>query len=274
MFTPGSYYYFGTTKKLLAAFGDIFNSIYIQRKDDDGTTLKDFRVPISFAPRHKFMSRLIEDYGKGSININTTLPRMSFDFDAPVMDAERMLSKYARCKTTTITDQIVQVMSPVPYTWEITLRLWTKNLDDALQVAEQILAACPPSLNVSIPEIPEIGLIGVVPVVLNDNAKIDEYEGDFTDFRLIEWEFQFSMASRLFQQLIYPTDPDNPDIPGMPHTSGIIKKVNVLLKDIKQEDYVYEESQVLVIPQDESFWDHPSEPTNVEITTEILEKDA
>jgi len=239
---------------------------------------KSFKVPISFAPRHKFMTRFIEDYNKGELNINTTLPRMSFDFDAPVFDDSRMLSKYGRCKAVTIYDELVQVMSPAPYNWAMTLRLRTKNLDDALQIAEQILASCPPALFVNIVEIPEIGLVSSVPLTIEENSMVDEYEGDFADFRLIEWEFTFTMESRLFRQLVYePSDDisirnDNEISPPL-KTATIIKKVNTLLKDINFEEFVWEENYTWTDPLNTDLWDHPYKPTNVEKVTEIIDRE-
>lgn len=256
MFAVDSHFYFGTHKKLIIAFADIFNEMRIKRVDEAKTTVKEIKVPISFSPRSKFVSRLAEDYAKGSVNVETSLPRLSFEFESPVLDTTRMKSKMSRCKTADTLGNIRQLLNPAPYDFPVTLRLWSKNLDDAYQIVEQILATFLPDLNTNIIDIPEINLVTSVPVILDSNAKQDDYEGDFTDFRAIEWEFNFTMKAYIYKGLLNSTLP-------------IIKQVNALIYDINAGDKLLSDIENVLNPIDETLWDDPLEPTNVETITTI-----
>lgn len=46
MFTT---FYHGTIRKLVTAFGTLFNNIYIKR--NDGTSIKKIKVPIIYSPK-------------------------------------------------------------------------------------------------------------------------------------------------------------------------------------------------------------------------------
>ncbi len=255
MFTENDYFYFGTQKKLIIAFGDFFNNIFIKRVDEVGEVMKNIRVPLSFAPRNKFISRMNEDYAKGGVNVNTRLPRLSFDIGSPVLDAARMKSKLGVSKQRDSIGTIRALLNPVPYDFPFTLRVWTKSLDDAFQVSEQILATFMPELNTNIIDIPEIGLVTSVPLILDSNEKIDEYEGDFGEFRIIEWVFNFTMKGYIYRGL------------SAAGSDKVIKQVNVLVFELTQADEIIPISdlQNVVDPLDEALWDDAYAPTNVEI---------
>ena len=57
----GTTFYHGTTKKLITAFGSVFNNLHVQRRESDGTLLKDIRVPLAYESRKKYLARLIQD---------------------------------------------------------------------------------------------------------------------------------------------------------------------------------------------------------------------
>jgi hypothetical protein len=255
MFTVNDHFYFGTHKKMITAFGDFFNNMYIKRVNDAGTVLKNLRVPLSFAPRNKFISRLGEDYAKGGVNVNTSLPRLSFDIGSPALDEARMKSKLGRSKQRDDLGTIRALLNPVPYDFPFTLRLWVKSLDDAFQISEQILATFMPELNTQIIDIPEINLVSSVPVILEGNEKLDEYEGSFGDFRVIEWEFNFTMKGYIYRGL------------SAAGSDKVIKQVNSLLYQMgnNNDDVLITDLQSVVDPLDETLWDDAYAPTNVEI---------
>lgn len=216
------YSYHETTKKLVTAFGALFNEIDIRRVNTDGATIKTIRVPISFAPKHRFIARIQEDYNNAqATTTQVTLPRLSFSFDAPVFDEERMLSKLNKIGREDTLGNIRKLMSPIPYNYPFTLSLWSKNLDDALQVAEQIMATFAPEVNIRITDIAEIDLCTDVPFILEGISYNDDYEGDFSDFRMIEWEFQFNVKGYVYPILDMSGDGE-----------VVIKKINLFIKDL------------------------------------------
>lgn len=218
------YFYHNTFEKFTTAFLDIFNEIDIKRYNADDSVLKTIRVPIAFSPRHKWLSRLQEDYQKNSINIQTTLPRMSCNFGDPVYDQERMLNKSGRKVKEDTLGQLKRLFNPIPYNIPFTLSVWCQNLTDSLQIVEQVMATFAPEINMRVIDIPEINLCTDVPVILENITKNDDFEGDFSDFRMIEWELSFNIKG-----YVYPILTD----------TSVIKKVNSILKDINT-DMTYE----------------------------------
>ena len=69
----GTTFYHGTTKKLIIAFGSVFNNIHVEHKEADGTVLKDIKVPLAYESRKKYLAKLIQDSKK-----NRQVPRMGF----------------------------------------------------------------------------------------------------------------------------------------------------------------------------------------------------
>lgn len=215
------YFYHSTIRKLSIGFATIFNTIDIKRYNNNGTVLKTIRVPISFGPRHKFLARLQEDYGKSGTNIHNTLPRLSFSMGAPVFDPDRMINKLGRTSKEDTLGTLKALYNPTPYNIPFTLNLWTKHLDDSFQVVEQILATFTPELTMRIIDIPALSLKSEVPVVLDSVTMVDDYEGDFLSGRLIEWTFEFTVKG-----YIYPVISD----------TSVIKKVSALIRDLDTEE--------------------------------------
>ena len=56
-----SYFYHQRIKKCVAVFGTLFNDIYIGRIGTDGNIVSTTKVPLSYAPKQKFLERLKEN---------------------------------------------------------------------------------------------------------------------------------------------------------------------------------------------------------------------
>ena len=54
------YFYHKTIFKSVATFGTLFNDITVKRKTSDGNTVKELKVPLSYGPRSKFLSKIEE----------------------------------------------------------------------------------------------------------------------------------------------------------------------------------------------------------------------
>ena len=52
------YYYNESMRRMTIAFGQLFNNIQIKRKDSNGSTIQSIRVPLAYAPKEKFLTRL------------------------------------------------------------------------------------------------------------------------------------------------------------------------------------------------------------------------
>ena len=54
----GRRFYHESLRKVVVAFGTIFNNIIIHRTDADGSVLQRLKVPLSYSPKEKFLVRL------------------------------------------------------------------------------------------------------------------------------------------------------------------------------------------------------------------------
>ena len=54
----GRRFYHESLRKVVVAFGTIFNNIIIHRTDADGSVLQRLKVPLSYSPKEKFLTRL------------------------------------------------------------------------------------------------------------------------------------------------------------------------------------------------------------------------
>jgi hypothetical protein len=81
--------------------------------------------------------------------------------------------------------------------WDITfsLSVFNKNTEDAYQILEQILPYFRPEFTTNINIIPEMGLVIDVPVVLQNLAIEDSYEGDFESRRTQVHTLDFTMKA-------------------------------------------------------------------------------
>jgi hypothetical protein len=210
MFNP---FYHGTIRKYIVAFGTLFNDIYINRINTDDETVQTMKVPLSYGPKEKFLSRL-----QGDPNLNRpvamVLPRMAFELVTIAYDPERKLKTLNRSVTqsTSNTAQLLYQYQSVPYNLGITLDIMTKNSDDATRIVEQILPYFTPQWTLTLNLVPELGTQVDVPVILNTTSLQDTYEGDFTNRRAIVWSLGFTMKGQLF---------------GPTKKSGIIKRAHV-----------------------------------------------
>ena len=149
MFT---HFYHSSVRKLVIAFGSLFNDIHISRKNPDGSEKERIRIPLSYGPKEKFLRRLNERSSlDGSANVEVTLPMMGFEITSITYDPSRKrntLSKKTQ-RSQTSPEQIKYSYAEVPYNFDFTLSILVRNMDDGLQIVEQILPYFTPEFNVS-----------------------------------------------------------------------------------------------------------------------------
>ena len=76
----GTQYYHETIRKVVVAFGTMFNNISLVRKDSDGKVVQSMKVPLAYGPRQKFLVRLAEDPNLTK-QVAVTLPRIGFEIN-------------------------------------------------------------------------------------------------------------------------------------------------------------------------------------------------
>ena len=51
-------FYWGTIRKSIVAFGNMFNNIHLDRLDSSGNITQTLRVPLAYSPKQKFLARI------------------------------------------------------------------------------------------------------------------------------------------------------------------------------------------------------------------------
>ena len=209
----GQQFYHETIRKIVVAFGTMFNNIQLVRKDNDGNIVQAMKVPLAYGPRQKFLVRLREDPDLTK-QVAITLPRIGFEIQNLSYDPTRKLNrvqKFKKTKSSKSNALDVQYM-PVPYNLEFELYILSKNSDDALQIVEQILPYFQPDYTLTVNDMADMGIKRDVPIVLNGITYEDDYEGDFATRRSLIYTLSFTTKFYLY---------------GPVTSTGVIKTVQV-----------------------------------------------
>ena len=195
----GQQFYHETTRKIVVAFGTLFNDIHLVRKDNSGVIQQSMKVPLAYGPRQKYLVRLADDPDL-SKSTAVTLPRIGFEIAGISYDPARKLQrvqKFKKVKGAKASQLDTQYM-PVPYNIDFELYILSKQSDDALQIVEQILPYFQPDYTVTINDNTDMGIKRDVPVILNSIAYEDDYQGDFASRRAIIYTLSFTAKFYLY----------------------------------------------------------------------------
>jgi len=204
------YYYNESIKKIVAVFGSLFNDITIAKRVGNNT--EGFsRVPLSYAPRQKFLERLAASEGGDTPNgpVAIRLPRMSFEITSFTPDPAAKLNRLNQTYQTIQgnDDEKALVYQSAPYTMGMALNIYTRQNDDALQILEQILPYFNPEYTVTVKELEGPESLTDLPIILNSISLNDDYEGDFTaSRRQIIYTLEFTLKVK-FSGLIRTETP-------------------------------------------------------------------
>ena len=187
------YFYNEILRRTIIAFGTLFNGITIK------TDSQEIRVPLAYGPTQKFLARLTQspDLSKGTA---ITLPRMSFEFTGLTYDPARKVTTTQQftVKDPTTGEESKKAYMPVPYNMQFELALMCKLNEDALQITEQILPYFQPAYNLTVTLVDTIKEKRDIPIVLENITMQDDYEGDFTQRRVLLYTLRFTAKTYLF----------------------------------------------------------------------------
>ena len=196
----GQQFYHETIRKVVVAFGTLFNDIHLVRKDNNGTIIQSMKVPLAYGPRQKFLVRLAEDPDLTK-QVAITLPRIGFEIQNLSYDSVRKLSRVQKFKKVkgSNTKQLDTQYMPVPYNLDFELYILAKNSDDALQIVEQILPYFQPDYTLTINDMSDMGIKKDVPIILNSIGYEDDYaDSDFAARRAIIYTLSFTTKFYLY----------------------------------------------------------------------------
>ena len=192
------HFYNRTIRKMVVAFGTIFNDIKIVRKSlNQSISYEQFKVPLSYGPKEKYVTRLTSD-PKMIKSIATAVPRMSFDMTGLNYDVSRKqmstLKNFSPNNSTSVNVQY----APIPYNFDFSLSIYVRNTEDGTQILEQILPFFTPDFTLSVDLIEGMSQTYDVPVILESVTPSIDYEGDMSTTRLIIWELTFTVKGYIF----------------------------------------------------------------------------
>ena len=198
----GTYFYHQTSRKMVVAFGSLFNTIEVRRTNSAGSVVDTIKVPLSYGPKEKFLTRISADPNLNP-SIALTVPRMGFELTAMTYDGVRKLNTMGR-NVAAGTTGLKKQFNPVPYNWDFSLYVYVKNAEDGTQILEQILPFFTPEFTVTMNLVSSMSEKRDIPLVLNSVTSEDTYEGDFASRRSIIWTLSFMMKG-----FLYPDVADN-----------------------------------------------------------------
>ena len=208
-----SHFYNRTIRKMVVAFGTLFNDLILVRYNKAGTEdYERVRVPLSFGAKEKYLTRLTSDPDLTK-SINAYVPRISFDLVGMTYDSSRKMNTLNRnFAIDDTTGRVASQYAPVPYNFEFDLNIYVRNHEDGTQILEQILPMFTPDFTVTVDLIPTLGRKYDIPIMLNSVSPQIDYEGDMSTTRLIIWNLTFTVKGYIF--------------PATSIVGGLIRKVN------------------------------------------------
>jgi len=197
----GNYFYHERVRRSVAIFGKVFNDIYVLRKNSAGSVISTVKVPLSYAPKNKFLDRIREqaDLASGQ-RVALKLPRMSFEIVSYTYDPTRQLQKTSNfMQTGSTAAQRAKINAYVPYNITFQLNVYAKTQDDALQIVEQIMPYFAPQYNLTMSPISAYpDLKEDVPITLQSVDFADDFEGDVATRRTIIYTLTFEMKANFY----------------------------------------------------------------------------
>ena len=196
----GTHFYHRITRKVVVAFGTIFNNIRLVRYNQAGTTeIERINVPLSYMPKEKFFQRINQDpdlLRETGIN----LPRMVFELTGINYDPLRKTSMFNQqfANDPTSGNSLKGVRS-APYNFDFTLSIYVRNTEDGTQIVEQILPYFSPDYTVSVAltDLPSVKTD--IPIILNSvQSNNADTTGSANDIRIINWDLTFTAKATLY----------------------------------------------------------------------------
>lgn len=198
----GTYFYHEKTRKCVAAFGRMFNNIYVLRKNSSGKVISQVKVPLSYAPKDKYLDRIRENESlTDNTQVAIKLPRMSFEITSITYDTTRQLSKLNNVATTgSLNNNRNKLFTGVPYIISFQLNIYAKTQDDSLQIVEQILPTFNPQYSLTLIPFPEKfpNYREDLPIAIQGVGFQDDFENEIGARRTIIYALDFELRTQFY----------------------------------------------------------------------------
>lgn len=193
------HFYFNSIRNYIIAMSHVLDDIHVLRVNEAGETIKDIKVPLTYAGKTKLYYKLQRDEEIEN-KISIVLPRISFICDKMQRDSTRS-TLYSNTITIKTEDYVEDFQyNPIPYDFEFTASIWAKYTDDLLQMVEQIPSFFDPDFCITVNEIPALGVTKKISILLNDiDMMVDNEFSD--DDRVVTADLSFTLKGYIHKPI-------------------------------------------------------------------------
>ncbi len=226
------HFYYRTIWEHVTAFSELFNnmSVYVYDKDKYSATygrpIGRKIVPVILAPKEKVISVLNTLVGSEKPEVDNVLPKMSIAWSGFSYDTERsrgrnqkreLFVEYTTAEELNLLQDPLSVTNPednlnvrvkhydiqtVPWKMEFELVIWSKYMDDGVQILENICPFFSPDRQISISE-RGIGIEREAKVTLNSVSNNFAYDLNEPDRRILQWTLAFTCECNLYKPIYF-----------------------------------------------------------------------
>lgn len=191
-------FYHRTVRKLVIAFGNIFNNLKLVRYDNSNSIeIERITVPLMYASKERFYKRITQDVNLTK-EVQIILPRMAFEMNGLSYDPLRKISSQIDTFSEGTTSSSIKNVKMTPYNFDFNLHIFVRNTEDGMQIVEQILPYFNPDYTVTLDFLTLDNLKLDVPIVFNSISYDDSYEGDMDSTRVLVWTLNFTVKAYMF----------------------------------------------------------------------------
>lgn len=195
------HFYHRITRKMVVAFGTLFNNIRLVRYNKAGTQeIERINVPLQYSQKEKFYQRITQD-PELTKEVQITLPRMSFDLTSITYDPMRKRSLFTESFSPE-TQTTIKSIRTTPYNFDFELNIYVRNTEDGTQIIEQILPFFNPDYNVTIDVIGLSDQKVDVPFILQNISYNVDSVGAPDTTRMIIWTLTFTAKGYMFGPIL------------------------------------------------------------------------
>lgn len=183
--------------------GNMFNNINIIRYGSNDVEIQRFKVPISYGPKDKYVTRFASDPDLSKPD-QITLPRLSFELMSMNYDTNRQQNSLLRAAKGDTASRVSSSYMGVPYEFKFELNVYAKTIDDGNHIIEQILPYFNPDYTILINPIAELGFTKDIPLILDKVTQNIQYEGNADVVRYVYWTLDFTMKGYFWGPITTP----------------------------------------------------------------------
>lgn len=204
-------FYHQLLRKYHIAFGSLFTNLTIVRNDTDGKELQRLVLPIEYAPREAWVTRLREDPNMKQ-QYSSILPRLAYEMTGLRYDPTRKLNSLntrIRPIPNDLAGNSRRFFVGVPYIITFSLYAMTRSVEDANQIMEQIIPYFTPDYTMTVKILPSLGVQDRMRVVMDGTPlwTDDWQEAGFQRTRDIILTWTFNVAATFYGPI--PSTPAN-----------------------------------------------------------------